>query len=166
MAMASELSRQRKSIKDARAHFAVTRQMAGIPQAQIAKDLGVSTRWVKELTTYAEKNGIIDQIRKDTEAELSRIMLPKLRRTLEKVMDGDPEELERLSKAYGLQLKAAELVGKGLGVFKTHSADQIKVERGMTMDEYLAQRVPETSDTPIDALQAPEAPEAAPEGDA
>ena len=130
----------RPSVKHARARQIVQMQLANVPRKDIAAAFGIKERWVREITRWAEKEGIVAELARQQEELLARTLLPKVGKAYETVLDADIATLRGSERAHSLKLEAARDIAKGLGVFKQHKAPTVTTNQNLGFEDYLKLR--------------------------
>lgn len=126
------MGRSESVTKRPRAKKMLEMKLMGVSNGEVAKTFGVSTRYVTEMQTWGKQQGLIEEI----SAQLTQESLPKLVKTFNAILDTDIADATLNSKGYSIKAKVASDIAKGLGVFKSHKAAEMKVSGTMDLDQY------------------------------
>lgn len=121
--------------RNARARLLVEGSLRGLSAEQLAEQFGLCRDTVFTELKYADKKGLVDEVRDKLLSTLDKVPL-----VYQKVLDSDPEELHKKSRGFKLQVDVANSLSEGLGVFQKESVkhnvntlELIAAEGGETM---------------------------------
>lgn len=126
------MGRKESPTKRAKAKAMLELKLMGVPNTTIASQFGISSRYVTEMQLWGKKQGLIDEI----SDRLTSESLPKIAQAFNQILDTDIADATLNSKGYSIKVKAAEILGKGLGVLKAHKASTMAVKGTMDLEQY------------------------------